>query len=141
MNDKNDPMGEKRDAHADRYYKAVRQRDKELEIRTISQNTGFREKDIERIYAHIFINSHLFLDGQIERFDLSHDMANSWARLREGKKIYPHDITLLEHEMYELIVVENDQVPYEIAHEETEKVYNCAKEATDFNDKVNKDKK
>lgn len=135
-NDQNDPMRYKRDGHANRFYESVRNRDKDREVTVIARNTGFREKDIEQVYDHIFVNEHLFKDGTIKRFDSDYDMANSWARLREGKDIKPHDITMLEHEMYELIVMNNDQTYYEKAHAEAQSVYNYKKEVDEFNDYI-----
>lgn len=52
-------------------------------------------------------------------------MMQSYIRLREGKKIQPHDIIMMKHELYEATIMENDPtIPYEEAHAKAEKVYN-----------------
>ena len=97
LNNKNDPDYKKRDAHAKRYYEAIRKRNKAVEIKTVAANTSLSYNNIEQIFNHVFIEEHLFNDGSVKRFDPSYDMSESWRRLREGKNIQQHDITLLKH--------------------------------------------
>ncbi|WP_270302266.1 hypothetical protein [Baileyella intestinalis] len=52
-------------------------------------------------------------------------MAQSWLRLREGKHIQEHDIVLLHHELEEAKIMNADvDVPYEMAHNEVNKIWN-----------------
>lgn len=41
------------------------------------KNSGLIVENIERIYNHIFIRKHLFLDGEIHKFDPDYYMAHS----------------------------------------------------------------
>ena len=125
-NDKNDPYQEKRDEHAKKFYEAVRNRDVNIEVFTISKNTNFSEEDVRKIYNHIFINEHVLENG-LRRFDPSYDMAESWRRLREGKNILKHDIVMMYHELTELTLMEQG-MSYREAHNETDKIYNYLKE-------------
>ena len=123
MNDKNDPDGIKREKHAIKYYESIRNRSKNREIETISSNTGISKNRITKAYEHVFENMHL-LDGKIKHFDPDYDMAQSWQRLREGKNIQSHDITLLKHELLEQGLMNRYNHSYDKAHEITERKYN-----------------
>ena len=138
-NDKNDPLLDKRLSHAYRYYQSVLNRDKEIEISKVAENTGFKTALINDIYDHIFVNNHRFEDGTTSKFDPSYDMANSWQRLREGKNIQDHDLVMLEHEYFEVVLMGKENMAYEEAHEEANKIYNYAKEVRKFNAKNEKD--
>ena len=122
-NDKNDPYQIKWDKHAAIFYKAVRKRDKVLEINAISKNTGFSKVDIEKIYNHVFITEHN-LNGKMQRFAPDYNMSESWRRLREGKDIQEHDIILLRHELMELNLMKNKKLNYFEAHNITQEKYN-----------------
>ena len=125
-NNKNDPSEKKRQAHANLFYEEVRNRDTLSEVTAISKNSGFSVNDVLSIYRHIFENEYL-LEGGVKRFDSDYDMAESWRRLREGKEIQKHDITLLHHELMESKLMANG-MSYDEAHNETEKYYNYSKE-------------
>lgn len=122
-NDKNDPYQINRDKHAAIFYASVRKRDKDLEINTISKNTGFSKADIEKIYNHIFITEHK-LNGKMQRFTPDYNMSESWRRLREGKNIQEHDIILLQHELMESNLMNIDKLNYFEAHNKTQEKYN-----------------
>ena len=62
-------------------------------------------------------------------------MAQSWQRLIEGKDIQKHDITMLQHEDMELSLMKQGYSQDE-AHIMTSKVFNYAKEAQEYYDKV-----
>lgn len=52
-------------------------------------------------------------------------MAHSWIRIRDGKKIYIHDMIMLYHELEEeKIMGDSLNIVYEVAHKEVEKKYN-----------------
>lgn len=125
LNDENDPLGLKRDAKAKEMYEEIRNRDKDFEIRAVSRNSGFSEAEIERVYNHIFIRKHLLDDGVIDRFAPDFYMANSWFRLRNGKKIYPHDITMIKHELAEEKILGNSvEISARMAHNIANEQYN-----------------
>lgn len=125
-NDKNDPTQYHREKHAEQYYNSVRKRDKDKEIKIISDNTNFSVDDVEKIYNHIFINKY-HLEGGFRNFDPNYDMAESWKRLRSGKEIQEHDIIMLKHEIYEYNLMNVEGLNYSQAHLETNKLYNYQK--------------
>ncbi len=134
LNNKNDPYFRRRDEHAERYYAAVRNRDKQIEIAAVasaSAKYGVSKDEVFEAYEHLFEDKHE-LDGVVRYFDPSYDIAASWQRLREGKDVKPHDITLLKHEALERKFMARG-MSYDQAHEEAEKSYNYAKEANEFN--------
>ncbi len=123
--DKNDPYQEKRDAAAKAYYEQVRNRKREYEIAAVAKNSGFSETDIDIVFAHIFELEHRFADGEVHRFDSDYYIQQSWMRLRSGRGVQKHDITLLNHELMEAnIMGKGLDVAYEDAHREAEKLYN-----------------
>lgn len=129
-NDDNDPYMEKRDTHAARYYEEVRNRNRAVEVSAVATNSGIEVEDVEKAYDHLFINEYDLLGGHV-RFDPYYEIAESWRRLREGKKVRPHDITLLSHESLEYDLMRQD-ISYEDAHKEAERVYNYAEELRKF---------
>lgn len=135
LNDRNDPYGERRERHAKRYYKSVRNRDKDNEIRKISKHSNMSYKDVTQIYEHIFTNVHLFKNGKIKRFDPSYAMSQSWQRILQGENIQKHDIIMLKHELLESEIMKNKTIPYEKAHEKTDKIYNYNKALIEWEDK------
>lgn len=129
----NDPDGKKREKSANDFYKEIRNRKPEFEIKAVAKNSGMAENDVERIFNHVFLREHKFEDGSIKRFDADYYMQNSWMRLREGKDIQPHDLILLQHELAEeKIMGEGLEIVYEVAHNEVEKKYNYAKALMEY---------
>ena len=129
----NDPSGSKRQKIADAYYEQIRNRDRKYEIKAVAKNTGFKEEDVDKVFAHIFEVKHLFEDGTIHLFDSDYYMQHSWMRLREGNNIQPHDITMLKHELAEAnIMGKGTDVVYETAHKKVEKKYNYQKELLEY---------
>ena len=122
LNNKNDPTYEKRDKVARKYYERVRT-EKESFIKNVSQNSGMREKSIEKIFNHIFIEKHDLRDG-FKHFDPSYEMAESFRRLSEEIDIQSHDIILLKHEWLELGLMKRYGYGYSVAHKITERKYN-----------------
>lgn len=130
---KNDPKGKKREASAINYYEEVRNRDRKTEISVIAKNTGFSESEIDMVFAHIFELDHLFDDGTIHKFDPDYYMQNSWMRLREGKNIQNHDITLIRHELEEAKIMGNStEIVYNVVHAEVEKKYNYKEDLLEY---------
>ena len=58
LNDKNDPGGKKRNAHAEMFYAVRRNSKKEPWVKRIAQNSGMSEKAISKIFDHVFIKEH-----------------------------------------------------------------------------------
>lgn len=125
-NSKNDPDEIHRRAHAEQYYRSVRNRDTDNEISRIAKNTGFSTQDIEKVYYHVFENKYE-LEGGLKTFDPDYDMAQSWERLFAGTQIQKHDITLLHHELMESKLMAKGMT-YDAAHKETQKKYNYLSE-------------
>ena len=101
LSDKNDPDGSRRQKHAQIFYSARLNSQKEPFVKRIAENSGMNEKSISKIFDHIFIEKHEIY-GELKNFDPSYDMAESFRRLYEGKNILPHDLILLKHERLEL---------------------------------------
>ena len=81
------------------------------------------------VYNHIFVDKHKFKTGEYKQFYPSYNMAQSWNHLisKDDTKIKYSDIIMLEHELYESILMEYG-LTYEDAHEETNKIYNYVDE-------------
>lgn len=132
-NDKNDPDFIKREESANNYYEEIRNRNRNNEIEAISKNSGLTIEESEAVFSHVFEKEHLFEDGSVRRFDPDYYMQQSFMRLREGKNILPHDLTLLRHELTESALMEaNPNMVYEEAHAIAEKQYNYQKELIDY---------
>lgn len=123
LNDKNDPKGTKREAHAELFYNEWRNSKKKYIVKRLAQNSGMRAKAVDKIFDHVFINKHL-LQGEMKRFDPSYDMAESFRRLSEGKDIQEHDLILLRHEWLELSLMKRYGYDYDKAHNITTRKYN-----------------
>ena len=130
------PNSKEATEHAERYYGLVRSMT--TDVAKIAENTDFSEEDVKKIKDYVFIDEH-DLDYGKDRFFPDYDMAESWQRLIEGKA-EPHDITLLNHELMELGLVEKG---YSIsdAHKITEEVYNYGQEVKDYHAKAREDHK
>lgn len=123
LNSTNDPYGRRRDAHAERYYEEVRNRDKRAEISAVAMGSGLPEEVVKSAYEHLFENKHM-LDGEMKFFDADYEIARSWQRLREGKDVQPQDIVLLQHEALEKSIMEEEGLEYRQAHDKAESAYN-----------------
>ena len=133
LNDINDPDNTGREHIATKLYKQIVNRKKEYEIKAVAKSSGFSVEDIERVYNHVFIREHLFEDGTIKKFDPDYYMAHSWLRLREGKNIQKHDITMLYHELAEEKIMQDSlDISYNPVHREVEKTYNYQKELLEY---------
>lgn len=130
LNDGNDPGGKKRVKHAERYYEAVRRRDAGKEVEAVAANAGVPAEIVEKARLHVFVNEYDLEKGHV-RFDEDYEIAQSWQRLRSGLGIQQHDITLLFHESYEYDLMAQG-VPYEEAHEATQRIYNYSQQLKDW---------
>lgn len=113
---------------AQRMYHEFVNRKEEPQVARIAENTGFSQDTIKQVFEHIFTGKHKFKKGPMRQFDPDYDMAQSWQRLiaKDNKNIRKSDILMLEHEMFESILMK-DGLNYEKAHEETSKIYNYAR--------------
>ena len=129
-NDSNDPFGKERQKIAADLYEQIKNRDKKYEIEAVAKHSGLSLDDVSRIHDHIFVRMHLLHEGsQVSTFDADYYMAHSWRRLRDGKNIQKHDITMLKHELAEeKIMGKSLEIQYEKAHNEATKMYNYQKE-------------
>lgn len=133
LNDANDPYEKKRRAHAARYYDEVRARDPEREIAAVASSSGMGLEKVRTAYEHVFIREH-DLEGGHRRFDPDYDMSQSWQRLREGKTVLEHDLTLIEHEAREAMYMDAGMT-YGEAHAKTcEDGYNYVKDLDKWKD-------
>ena len=94
---------------ADEAYDIIRNRTDDIQL--ISQNTGFKASNIEKIKNHLFYDTHkkydAYGDDMIEwgRLDSDAKIAESWNRLIEGAHGLD-DIKLLKHEAAERKILE-----------------------------------
>lgn len=136
LTDKNDPLGKKRNRHAATYYESVRNSKKDPIVKTISQNSGFSNAYISKVYDHVFKNEYDLYGGK-KQFDADYDMAESFRRLREGKDIQEHDIILLKHEHLEYGLMNKLGIPYDQAHYLAQSKYDYASAVNNFKKKNN----
>ena len=124
------PTYNNNDKIAYKLYDEFTNRKMKPQIDRIEQNTGFSSIAIQKVFNHIFVNQHRFDNGDIKQFDPSYDMAISWQHLlsKSGKEISNADIMLLEHEMFESIIMTDNQTTYEKAHKQANEIYNYSAE-------------
>lgn len=120
--------------YAKKEYESIRKR--KVDVERIAKNTGYSKEEIQKIKNYLFIDKHDLGYKDIERFDPSFDIAQSWNRLMNGN-IKKHDLTLLKHEIYERKLISNG-LSQEQAHKETCKIYNYQKEAEEYYAKIKK---
>lgn len=111
-----------REAHAKMIYATLRNSDRDILIRKISQNSGMSLKSVQKVLEHILDNKYN-LDKGYGNFDADFDMGNSLQRLRDGNPL-SHDILLLKHERLEYELMNRwGYRDYNIAHNITSKKY------------------
>lgn len=97
------PMGAGRkraEAHAERYYEELVNRDRASTIAKIAEASGMDAYDAERAFMHLFIEEHDLADGH-RKFDPDYYMAQSIQRLIDTGRPLPHDLVLFRHEALE----------------------------------------
>lgn len=111
-----------------RMYHEFIERKAEPQVARVADNTGFSKESVGQVYKHMFTGRHKFETGPIRQFDPSYDMAQSWQHLiaKNPKNIRKADILMLEHEMFESILMK-DGLTYEKAHKETSEIYDYAR--------------
>lgn len=123
-----------REKHAYLQYNAIKNRNRAKEVSDVYENIknisgmeNFSKEDVEIVYKHVFDNKYE-LEGGIKNFDPDYDMAQSFQRLKEGKNIQKHDLTMLRHERMEYDYMNINNLSYNEAHENTQIWYNYIKE-------------
>jgi len=106
-------------AHAQQYYTAVRKMT--ADVSRISKNTGWKKRNVAAVKQHVFIDEHL-IDGRMQRFDPSYEIAQSWQRLIDGRNIQEQDMVLLNHELMELQLM-REGLTFEQAHAQASKAF------------------
>lgn len=109
----------KRDEQAAAYYERVRTQD---DIEVIAHKSGMSPEDISIIKDHVFYNTHMKYDGEIERFDPDYDMAVAWQRLATGTP-EDTDFLLLKHELLESRLEREYNLTAAAAHAMADEVY------------------
>ena len=115
-----DPTSKQASKHAAQYYESVRKM--KTDYKKIAKNTGYSEALVKRVKDYTFVNEHELINGK-SRFYPDYHMAQSWQRLIDGKNIQEHDFLMLEHELYESILVDEGLSQME-AHDLTNQIYN-----------------
>ena len=79
------------------------------------------------------------LENGYRRFDPNFHIAQSWQRLMSKNKndIKNHDLTLLNHELLEMSLIESGMSQQE-AHTYAQGTYNYGKESDEYYDKLKK---
>lgn len=128
----------KKEKHAYTQFNAIKNRNREKEVSDVYENIknisgmeDFTKEDIQIVYKHVFDNKYE-LEGGLKNFDPDYDMAQSFQRLKEGKNIQKHDLTMLRHERMEYDYMNKEKMSYNEAHEKTEIWYNYSKEVSEF---------
>jgi hypothetical protein len=118
-----------RNAYADTYYEAVRNRKDPTDIGNIAEHTGFSEEDVRQIREHVFIREHDLGEGVTGRFSTDWQIAQAWQRMEQGWKgnsqgaYRDTDLLLLRHELEELTVMAKNGYDYPTAHEKANEKY------------------
>lgn len=116
-----DPNSEAALNHAELYYNEIRKLS--TDVTRIAKNLGKSYEQILLVKNYLFMNAHN-LNGEVKLFDPSFEIAESWRRLAfDEKNIQPHDILLIEHELYEMELVSKGHSQSD-AHDITNKLYN-----------------
>lgn len=131
------PYGKDAEKHAELYYTEIRGR--KTDVVKIAKTSGLSEDEVNEIKNYIFNEKHDLGGTEAEQFAPDYMMAESWRRLQEGKP-EKHDLTLLKHEKMEKELVAKG-LSQEEAHMQTSRIYNYAKEAAEYYDKIKKYKK
>lgn len=115
------------------YYEEIRHFT--TDVKRISANIGKSEADIQKIKSYLFLDKSYYDEDVKEwvRFTPDCAIAQSWQRLMIGKDIKKHDITLIEHELYEMkLKAENPNITHLEAHGMAQSKYNYSKEVEEY---------
>lgn len=113
------------------------------DVQNIAKNLGKKPEDIQRIKDYLFVNKSLYDTdrGEWRRFDPDCAIAHSWQRLTDGKRIQPHDVTLIEHELLEMQLKRDDpSLDHNQAHTIASQKFDYRKESDTYYDRLKKHK-
>lgn len=137
-----DPDSEAAAEWAKSYYEEIRH--KSTDHIKVAKKVGITVEQAKAIKQYLFVDKNMY-DEDLKmwvRFDEDPAIAQSWQRLAEGKEIFPHDETLIRHELYEMqIKKENQNISHDDAHKLAQNKYNYKKEALEYYDNLDKFKK
>lgn len=117
-------------SHAALYYEEIR--NMQTDVEKIAKVTGKTLEQIQEIKDYLFINESFYDEDLDEnrRFDPDFSIAQSWQRLLTGENISHHDLTLIEHELFEIELKKKFPT---LTHEDIHKIasdkYNYSEEA------------
>lgn len=82
------------------------------QIQQIAKNNGFSYDAVEKVQRQIFVNRHKFKGALSISFFPDYDMGVSWQHLmaKDSTLITKADIMMLQHEMYESILMDEDRL-------------------------------
>lgn len=126
--------------HAEKYYEEIRHFS--TDVQNIADNTGKTQEQITAIKNYLFVDNSLYDEDLKEwrRFDPDFAIAQSWQRLIDGKNIQQHDLTLIEHELFEMELVNNNSaLSQDKAHKIASQKYNYSKEVDEYYGNLEKD--
>lgn len=111
------------------YYEGIRKRNDD--IVKIVANTDFTTEQISLIKYYIFFAVHDLGNGLLEKFDPDYMMSESWRRLSSSNKgcILAHDVLMLEHELFEILLLLTNKFNQRQAHEIAQLRYDYASAA------------
>lgn len=116
----NPNSGLKEVEQAEKMWQGFRSRSDDIE--KIAKNTGFSEECIKEIKLHVFYKT-LIKRYEIAPFDADYDIAQAWNRLINNQFV-KSDLELLRHELAESMLMNNQAMAYDPAHELVEKFFN-----------------
>jgi hypothetical protein len=89
------------------------------DVNKIATNLGVPKSVIQAIKNHLFITQHK-RNGKVAAFEPDYDIAKAWERLVAGTFLKA-DLVLLEHELAESLLMGEEEMTYEEAHNIVEK--------------------
>ena len=134
-----DPNSDYANEFAKVYYPQIRKRS--TDCKKIVQNIDVPEADIKAIKNYLFMDNSLYdEDLQMWRqFDADCAISQSWQRLADDKDIKPHDLTLINHELYEMEIKRtNLNISHKEAHTLATEKYNYHGESEQYYGKLSK---
>lgn len=96
------------------------------EVEKITTNLGVPENVIQKIKDHLFIIEHK-RDGKIATFQPDYDIAKAWERLATGTFVKA-DLALLKHKLAESLLMGEQEMAYETAHNIVEEFFSWQQE-------------
>jgi hypothetical protein len=96
------------------------------DVKRIAANTGIDEQTIQQIKDHVFHTVHK-KRYETAPFDADYDMAKAWERLEAGNMLKA-DLELLRHEFAESLLMGNQAMDYDTAHNIVEKFFSWRNE-------------